>query len=163
MRKILNLKMVIVSEYQKTKIFLLNDTLQIDQKKFLLLAKLKIQFRWHTWLVTWMVNQFLEAFIKKNCKKQIKKNLGQKKCLKEKVINCTSNGTGIIIHLIVGSIKKVLNKILLLQMSQYFPKPFIDFWRNINVKVVKLSNYATKTDLKNVTHVDTSSFALKAN
>ena len=48
-------------------------------------------------------------------------------------------------------------------MSQYFPKPFIDFWRNINVKVVKLSNYATKTDLKNVTHVDTSSFALKAN
>ena len=26
-----------------------------------------------------------------------------------------------------------------------------------------MSNYATKTDLKNVTHVDTSSFALKAN
>ena len=33
---------------------------------------------------------------------------------------------------------------------------------NINVKV-DLSNYATKTDLKNVTHVDTSNFALKAN
>ena len=30
----------------------------------------------------------------------------------------------------------------------------------MNVKV-DLSNYATKTDLKNVTHVDTSSFALK--
>ena len=29
-----------------------------------------------------------------------------------------------------------------------------------NVKV-DLSNYATKSDLKNVTHVDTSSFALK--
>ena len=28
---------------------------------------------------------------------------------------------------------------------------------------VDLSNYATKTDLKNVTHVDTSSFALKIN
>ena len=28
---------------------------------------------------------------------------------------------------------------------------------------VDLSNYATKTDLKNVIHVDTSSFALKAN
>ena len=26
---------------------------------------------------------------------------------------------------------------------------------------LKFSNYATKTDLKNVTHVDTSSFALK--
>ena len=45
-------------------------------------------------------------------------------------------------------------------MSQYFPKPFRSFGGNINVKV-DLSNYATKTDLKNVTHVDTSSFALK--
>ena len=47
-------------------------------------------------------------------------------------------------------------------MSQYFPKSFTSFGRNINVKV-DLSNYTTKTDLKNVTHVDTSSFALKTN
>ena len=47
-------------------------------------------------------------------------------------------------------------------MSQYFPKPFRNFTGNINVKV-DLSNQATKTDLKNVTHVDTSSFALKTN
>ena len=47
-------------------------------------------------------------------------------------------------------------------MSQYFPKSFTSFGRNINVKV-DLSNYAKKTDLKNVTHVDTSSFALKTN
>ena len=47
-------------------------------------------------------------------------------------------------------------------MSQYFPKPFRSFGGNINVKV-DLSNYATKTDLKNVTHVDTSSFAIKTN
>ena len=47
-------------------------------------------------------------------------------------------------------------------MSQYFPKPFRSFGENMNVKV-DLSNYATKTDLKNVTHVDTSSFALKTN
>ena len=47
-------------------------------------------------------------------------------------------------------------------MNQYFLKPFRSFGGNINVKV-DLSNYATKTDLKNVTHVDTSSFALKAN
>ena len=33
---------------------------------------------------------------------------------------------------------------------------------NINVKV-DLSNYATKTDLKNVKHFDTSNFALKTN
>ena len=47
-------------------------------------------------------------------------------------------------------------------MSQYFPKPFRSFGGNINVKV-DLSNYATKTNLKNVTHVDTLSFALKTN
>ena len=47
-------------------------------------------------------------------------------------------------------------------MYQYFPKLFRSFERNINVKV-DLSNYATKTDLKNVTHIDTSSFALKTN
>ena len=47
-------------------------------------------------------------------------------------------------------------------MSQYFPKPYEPFGGNINVKV-DLSNYATKTDLKNVSHVDVSSFALKSN
>ena len=46
--------------------------------------------------------------------------------------------------------------------SQYFPKPFRSFGGNINVKV-GLFNYATKSGLKNVTHADTSSFALKAN
>ena len=44
-------------------------------------------------------------------------------------------------------------------MCQYFPKPFKSFGGNMNVKV-DLSNYATKTDFKKVTHVDTSSFAL---
>ena len=47
-------------------------------------------------------------------------------------------------------------------MSQYFPKPYEPFGGDINVKV-DLSNYATKTDIKNISHVDTSSFALKAN
>ena len=47
-------------------------------------------------------------------------------------------------------------------MNQYFPKPFRIFGRKINVKV-DLLNYTTKADLKTVTHVDTSSFALKIN
>ena len=47
-------------------------------------------------------------------------------------------------------------------MSQYFPKPYEPFGGDINVKV-DLSNYATKTDIKNISHVDTSSFALKWN
>ena len=47
-------------------------------------------------------------------------------------------------------------------MGQYFPKPYEPFGRDINVKV-DLSNYATKADIKNISHVDTSSFALKSN
>ena len=50
-----------------------------------------------------------------------------------------------------------------MKMSQYFPKPFnSNFSDSIKVKI-NLSNYATKTDIKNVSHVDTSSFALKTN
>ena len=47
-------------------------------------------------------------------------------------------------------------------MSQYFPKPFRNFEGNINVKV-DLSNYPTRGDIKNISHVDTSSFARKSN
>ena len=47
-------------------------------------------------------------------------------------------------------------------MSQYFPKPYELFGGDINVKV-DLSNYPTKTDLKNVSDVDVSSFELKSN
>ena len=46
-------------------------------------------------------------------------------------------------------------------MSQYSP-PYRSSGRNIKVEL-DLSSYTTKTDLKNVTHVDVSSFALKAN
>ena len=68
-----------------------------------------------------------------------------------------SNGKNMIVHLIAGLIKKDL-----VLMSQYFPKPYEPFCGDINVRV-DLSNYATKTDLKNILHVDVSSFALKSN
>ena len=47
-------------------------------------------------------------------------------------------------------------------MSQYFSKPYEPFDGDINVKV-DLSNYATKVDIKNISHIDTSSFVLKSN
>ena len=47
-------------------------------------------------------------------------------------------------------------------MSQCFPKPYEPFGRDINFKV-DLSNYATKADIENITHPDTSGFALKTN
>ena len=65
-KKILNLKLVIMLEFQNIKTFLPKDLLPIGQKKFLLLVKLKIQF---------LGLMLLEVFIKKNCKKLVKKNL----------------------------------------------------------------------------------------
>ena len=47
-------------------------------------------------------------------------------------------------------------------MRQYFPKPYEPFGEDINVKV-NSSNYATEADIKIISHVDTSSFALKTN
>ena len=47
-------------------------------------------------------------------------------------------------------------------MSQYFPKPYESFGGDIDIKV-DLSNYATKTDLQNISHIDVSSYALKSN
>ena len=59
--------------------------------------------------------------------------------------------------LIVGLIKEMLHK-----MSQYFPKPYEPFGRNINAEV-DLSNYATKLDLRNATGVNTYKLAAKSN
>ena len=67
-----------------------------------------------------------------------------------------SSGNGMITVLIVGLIKKISYK-----MSQYFPKPFNShLGDSIKVKI-DLSNFATKADLKNISHVDTWSVALK--
>ena len=46
-------------------------------------------------------------------------------------------------------------------MTQYYP-PYRSSSNNIKVKL-DLANYATKTDLKNIAHVDVSSFASKTN
>ena len=46
-------------------------------------------------------------------------------------------------------------------MTQYYP-PYRRSSNNIKVKL-DLTNYATKDDVKNVTHVDVSSFASKTN
>ena len=67
------------------------------------------------------------------------------------------NGRVMIIHLIARLIKKTLYK-----MSQYFPKPHELFGGDINVSV-DLFNFEAKDDIKNITHVDISSFVLKTN
>ena len=47
-------------------------------------------------------------------------------------------------------------------MTKFFAEAHKPSGGDINI-TVDLSNYATKTDLKNVTHVDTLGFALKTN
>ena len=46
-------------------------------------------------------------------------------------------------------------------MSKYFP-PYNNSSKNIKVEL-DLSNYATKKDIKNITHIDASGFASKTN
>ena len=69
-----------------------------------------------------------------------------------------SNGKVMIIILLVGEIKCTLHK-----MSQYFPKPYIHFGRNVEVQLNLYSqNYTTNTDLKNATIVDISKLTAKS-
>ena len=56
----------------------------------------------------------------------------------------------------IGNYKKLYYK-----MSTYYP-PYKSSSSNVKVEL-DLTNYATKTDLKNITHVDVSSFASKTN
>ena len=53
-----------------------------------------------------------------------------------------------------------IDKTNIVQVSEYFPE-LKSLRRRVKVKL-DLSNYATKTDLKNATGVDTSSFDKKA-
>ena len=49
-----------------------------------------------------------------------------------------------------------------MKMSLYFRRPYEVFVRDINVEV-HLSNFVINTDIKIISHVDTSSFPLKSN
>ena len=55
-------------------------------------------------------DKIIGIFYEKELQKTNQKEFRMKKCLKEKVINCISNGRGIVIHLIVGLIKKTFYK-----------------------------------------------------
>ena len=58
--------------------------------------------------------------------------------------------------------KKDIVQFYSIKMSQYFPKPYVAFSGDIKV-TVDLSDYATRADIKNISHIDTLSFALKTN
>ena len=79
------------------------------------------------------------------------------------MVNHMSNGKAMIVHSIAGLIKKTKiepwfywMQFHYVKTSQYFPKQYELFSGDINRKV-DLSSYATKIDIKNISHIDTSS------
>ena len=103
-----------------------------------------------------MVNKLRVVFMRKNYKRLIRKNLGLKKLLKSKEINCMLNGKAMIILLIVGLIKKTYYKM------SYAPT-YSEVKEEIVSVTLNLSNYVTQKEFKSLTKVDTSDFALKTN
>ena len=79
MKKILNLKLVILIEYQNIKIFLAKGYSPNWSEDVFMIKKAQILCRGHTLLVLLTRKKFLELFTKKNCKEQIKKSLELKK------------------------------------------------------------------------------------
>ena len=123
-------------------------------EEIFIIKKIKNTVPW-----TYVINdlngeEIIGTIFKNELQKTNQKEFRIEKVIKRKSVKLY--GRIMIIHLIVGLIKKTLYK-----MSQYFPKPYKQFGGDINA-TVDLSNYATKKDI-NITHVDTSNFALKTN
>ena len=102
-----------------------------------------------------------EQMIGTLCEKELQKT-NQKEFRIEKVIKKKGNKLYVKWKGYCNSLDTWVDKKDLIKMSQYYPKPYKPFGGDINFKV-DLSNYAVKTDLKNVTHVDVSGFVLKSN
>ena len=76
---------MIALEFQNTKIFLLKDMLQISQKKFLLLIKLKIQFLPWTFVVSDLNGEkIIGSFYEKELQKTSQEKFRIEKVLKRK-------------------------------------------------------------------------------
>ena len=99
------------------------------------------------------MKKLLEVFMKRNCKKLVKKNIRIEKITKRKGDKFYVKWKGYDNSFNSWIDKKTMNKILSNSVSLYKNESILS----------NLSNHATKADLKNITDVDTSSFALKTN
>ena len=104
-RTVVNLKLMVMLEYQNIKIFLQQAMFQIGLKKFMWLKKIKSLCGELMLLVILKVKKFLKRFTKKDCKKTNKKELRVEKLKKEKAINYMLNGNAMIVFLIVRLIE----------------------------------------------------------
>ena len=113
------------------------------------IKKFKILVRGRMLLVILMVKKFLEHFTKKNCKKQIKNSLELKKKSKEKMIKYMLSGKVIIIHLIVGLIKKRYCYIKWVIFQNHIPV-FVPLYNKVWLKKANRYRYFAKNaDLAN--------------
>ena len=125
---------------------MLKDIHQIGLKKFLLLKKIKNTVLW-----TYVINDLngeekIGAFYEKELQKTNQEEFRIEKVIKRKGDKLYAKWKGY-----DNSFNNWID-----------PKPYEAFSRDIKVKV-DLSNYATKADIKNISHIDTSSLALKTN
>ena len=129
-------------------------------KKYLLLKKVKNTISW-----TYVINDLnREEIIGTFYEKELQKT-NQEEFRIEKVIRRKGNKLYVKWKGYDNSFNSWIDKGSLVQryykMSQYFP-PYNNSSNNIKVEL-NLSNYATKDDVKNITHVDVSSYATKTN
>ena len=123
-------------------------------EEIFIVKKIKKTIPWTYVISNLNGEEIVRGFYEKELQTTNQKEFRIEKLIKRKE-NKMSNGKDITTHSIAGLIKRSH------KMSQYFP-PYTRSGRNIKVEL-DLGNYATKTDLKYVTHVDVSSFASKAN
>ena len=123
-------------------------------EEIFIVKKIKKTIPWTYVISNLNGEEIVRGFYEKELQTTNQKEFRIEKLIKRKE-NKMSNGKDITTHSIAGLIKRSY------KMSQYFP-PYTRSGRNIKVEL-DLGNYATKTDLKYVTHVDVSSFASKAN
>ena len=104
--------------------------------------------------------------MKKNCKRRIKKELRIEKVIKikgdELYVKLKGYGSSFNWWIDKKRFGVILLKFNFIKMSKYFPNSCRSFRRNINVKA-DLSNYGTKAEIINISHIDASGFALKTN
>ena len=136
---------------------MLKDILQIGQKRFFFISKTKNTVPW-----TYVINdlngeEIIGSFYEKELQTTSQKEFRIEKVLKRKGNKLYVKWKGYDNRLNSWIDKKDL----LLKMSQYFPKPFNSHFGDSIKTKIDLSNYATKADVKDISHVDTSGFALK--
>ena len=122
----------------------------------MLLKKIKNTVPWTYAIIDLNGEEIVDSFYEKELQKT-----NQKEFRIEKVIKSKGNKLYVKWKGYNNSFNSWMDKKRFYKISQYFP-PYKNHGRDIKVEL-DLNNYVTKTDLKNVTHVDVSSFASKTN